>query len=271
MKKSNALLLLAALTALPAISSCAAKALEREINVVFRNEGEILDQGTVTQFKNVKSPVVGDAYIPTDYRFLGWTAYTLEELDYGSVENFRTQYIGGGRMVHYMDLYPFAKDSSTVVLDALILHKDDIPREYHYAVLAWYDKAGTSGLTPEMMETYSSMTSDYLTSEGVSEEDVNSVVFRGYAGNVGPTTGQILYDGDVDIMLGWGSVSNITTTGSIPEDSILESVEFPILYQGAIKNRYIHRLTDNPGAIKLMDYLKSEASADFFNPTPAGE
>lgn len=67
-------------------------------------------------------------------------------------------------------------------------------------------------------------------------------------------------------MIGWGSVSNITTTGSIPEEDILETVAFPVNYNGEIKNRYIHRLSDSEGALKLMEYLKSEETANFFNP-----
>lgn len=265
MKNIKHLLLAATLLlGTPLLSGCAFKALEKEINVVFMNEGKIVESGTVTQFKNIKSPVLSDAYVPTDYRFLGWTAYSMDEMDLTDPENFKTQYIGGGRMVHYMDVKDFA-NNTTVVLESLIMHKDDIPQEYHYVVMAWYDKAATSGLNQEKMEPFADMVNSYLLSEGVSEEDVSTVELRGYSGNVGPTTGQILYDNDVDIMFGWGSVSNITTTGSIPEDSILETVSFPVTYNGEVKNRYIHRLTDSEGAIKLMEYLKSEACASYFN------
>ena len=66
-------------------------------------------------------------------------------------------------------------------------------------------------------------------------------------------------------MLGWGSVNNITTTGSIPEEMIKQSEAYQITYNGEVKNRYIHRLTDNPGALKLMEYLLSEASVSYFN------
>ena len=116
------------------------------------------------------------------------------------------------------------------------------------------------------MDTYTTMLKNYLTKEGVSEEDVKSVVVRGYAGNVGPTTGQILYDDDVDIMLGWGSVNNITTTGSIPEEMIKQTEDYPIFYDGAVKGRYVHRLTDTEGSLKLMEYLMSEESMKYFNP-----
>lgn len=259
--KNKRFLLLASigLVAVPSLSGCVFKALEKEINVVFMNEGSIVDSGSVTQFKNIQSPTISSAFIPTDYKFLGWTAYAEEELDLSDATNFKTQYIGGGRMVHYMDVKQFAK-GETVVLNALMMHKDDIPKEYHYAVVAWYDKVATSGLDQAKIDGYEKMTKAYLESEGVSKEDIDSIIFRAYAGNVGPTTGQILYDDDVDIMLGWGSLDNISTTGSIPVDMVKESVAYTI----AGKSRYVHRLTDNEGCIKLTEYLKSEASTSYF-------
>ena len=248
------------------LSGCAAGIFEEEINVVFMNEGEIVDAGSVTQFKNYLTPSISDAYIPTDFRFLGWTPYSLNELDLSSVANFKKQYIGAGRMVHYMEAKPHAVNS-TVTYNALIMHKDDIPKEYHYAVVAWYDKASTSGITQANMDWVNEHLTTYLTNEGVSQEDINSIVFRGYTGNVGPSTGQILYDGDVDIMFGWGSVSNITTTGSIPEESIAESVPFTVVYNGETKNRYLHRISENAGGIKVMEFLKSEEVTSYFNPS----
>ena len=184
-------------------------------------------------------------------------------MDFADPANFKTQYIGGGRMVHYMDVKEFASNN-TVVLDDLIMHKDDIPQEYHYAVLAWYDKEGNSGLNQGRMDTFETMLKAHLTSEGVSDEDVASVVVRGYAGNVGPTTGQILYDNDVDIMLGWGSLNNITTTGSIPEESVLQSIAYTIKNGETEHARYIHTLDNSEGANKVLEYLLSEEAISFF-------
>ena len=67
-------------------------------------------------------------------------------------------------------------------------------------------------------------------------------------------------------MFGFGSVENITTTGSIPPEMLKQSEPYKILYGETIKNRYAHRLTDNPGSIKVMEYLMSEACMSFFNP-----
>ena len=266
--KKIILVILGAGLSMGLLSGCVFKSLEKELNVVFMNEGQIVDSGIVTQFKNIKSPTIADSYVPENYRFLGWTCYTEEELDLQSASHFKTQYIGGGRMVHYMDVKKFAVNS-TVTCQALIMHKDDIPKDYHYVVLAWYDKAANSGLNQDKMDGYETMLKSHLANEGVSQEDINSIVVRGYAGNVGPTTGQILYDDDVDIMFGWGSVNNITTTGSIPEEMIKQSVEYPIIYNGETKNRYVHRLTDSEGSLKLMEYLLSDESKNYFAPTGA--
>lgn len=241
------------------LSGCAAGFFEEEINVVFMNEGEIVDSGVITQFKNYKTPTISDAYVPTDFRFLGWTTYDVSELDYGNATNFKTQYISAGRMVHYMEAKPHAINS-TVTYQALIMHKDDIPHDYHYAVVAWYDKLANSGLEQSTVDVFEGKLKTYLANEGVSEEDINSIVIRGYSGNVGPTTGQILYDDDVDLMLGWGSVSNITTTGSIPVEMIRETIDYTI----GSHARYIHRISDNPGGIKALDYLKSEECIAYF-------
>lgn len=251
-------------TSITVLTGCAAQLWEEKINVVFKLEDQIVDSGVVTQFDNIQAPTIDDAYVPNNYRFLGWTYYETNQLS-NDAATFKTQYIGAGRMVHYMDVRDHAKNS-TIELKALIMHKDRIPKEYHYVVLAWYDKVSKSGLNQSIMDTYETMFKTYLLNEGVSQEDVDTVVFRGYAGNVGPTTGQILYDNDVDIMLGWGSVDNIChTTGSIPEESILESVNYQITYNGEPLNRYIHRFGSSEGSLKLMEYLLSSDSVNYFN------
>ena len=58
---------------------------------------------------------------------------------------------------------------------------------------------------------------------------------------------------------GNGNLEFSTSIGDVPSGAN------QITYNGEVKNRYIHRLTDNPGALKLMEYLLSEASVSFFN------
>ena len=160
-----------------------------------------------------------------------------------------------------MEAKQFVKGSKTT-FNALIMNPDDVPHEYHYAVLAWYDKVATSGLDQAKMDGFEQGYRSYLLSQGVSQEDVDTVVVRGYAGQVGVTTGQILFDGDVDIMFGWGSLENITTTGSIPPEMVLETETGYVIGEHA--GRTIHRLSANEGAIKTMEYLKSEAVRAYF-------
>ena len=243
------------------------KSLEEELNVVFMAEGDHIGDGTVTQFKNIKTPTISDAYLPdADYRFLGWTCYQENQLDLTNSTNFKKQYIRGGAMLHYMDVVNF-KENKTVVCNALIMHKDDIPRDYHYAVVAWYDKVGTSGIDEKKAGTLEGMLKEYLTSEGVAQEEQNTIVFRGYAGNVGPSTTAIMNDGDVDIMIGWAS--NISGTGVIPADAVLEATTFNVPGLST-PERYVHRLTDSAGCLKVMEYLKSDEVKKFFDPNYTG-
>ena len=236
---------------------------EEELNVVFMAQGDFIGSGKVTQFKNIKTPTISDAYIPDDdYRFLGWTCYEQNQLDLRSPTNFKKQYIRPGAMLHYMDVQSF-KENKTVTCKALIMHKDDIPKDYHYAVVAWYDKVATSGLDQTKMDTIEGMLKEYLTSEGVSEEDQNTIVFRGYTGNVGASTGAIMNDDDVDLMFGWAA--NISSTGVIPADAVLETATFTVP-DVSTPERYIHRLSDSAGCLKVMEYLKSDAVKNYLNP-----
>ena len=203
-------------------TSCAVKAFEDEINVVFMYEGEHVSHDTVTQFKNIKTPELDDAYIPDGYKFFGWTPYnpnTVKATD----ENFNDKYIGAGKMVHWADVEEH-KVNSTVVLNALMIDKEEIPKVYHYVVIAWYDKVATSGIDQAKMDVFETTLINHLRTTGVSEEDIATVVVRGYTGNVGTSCGQIMEDDDVDIMLGWGSKDNVTSTGGMKPESILETV-----------------------------------------------
>lgn len=240
-------------------TSCAVKAFEDEINVVFMYEGEYVSHDTVTQFKNIKTPELDDAYIPDGYKFFGWTPYnpnTVKATD----ENFKDKYIGAGKMVHWADVEEH-KVNSTVVLNALMIDKEEIPKVYHYVVIAWYDKVATSGIDQVKMDVFETTLINHLRTTGVSEEDIATVVVRGYTGNVGTSCGQIMEDDDVDIMLGWGSKDNVTSTGGMKPESILETVS---PFKVGEKNRTLHRLTDKETAISVFEWLQSEECTSLF-------
>ncbi|MBE6132110.1 MAG: hypothetical protein E7180_01780 [Erysipelotrichaceae bacterium] len=252
-------LLLVSLFLLMAPVSCAAKAFEKEINVVFMYEDELISHDTVTQFKNIKSPTLSEAYIPDGYKFFGWTPLDPNTIS-ATDENFNEKYISAGEMVHWADVNEYATNT-TVICKALMIDKNEIPKPYHYVVIAWYDKVATSGVDQNLMNQLKDALFDHLTSLGVSQTDLDSIVIRGYTGNVGTSCGQIMKDEDVDIMLGWGSKDNITTTGGMNPDSILETIkEFKV----GEKNRTLHRLTDKETALVVFEWLQSDACRAIF-------
>ena len=257
------LALVVGVSAVLSLSSCAiAKGMEERLNVVFMNEGEIVAQGSVTQFDNYLAPDVDEAYIPDGYKFYGWSPRPLEEVD-PSAEDFRSKLIGGGKMVHYMDVKGH-EENRTVVLNAVIIDKSLVPKVYHYAVIAWYDKVATSGISQEQMDALQTRLTAYLRGEGVGEEDIATLVIRGYTGQVGTSCGQILADEDVDIMLGWGSADNVINTGGIPAAMLKETVSFPVVYGGTTKNRTLHRLGDSETVLKVWAWLQSADCTSIF-------
>lgn len=259
--KKILLSLLIMLLGLLTLTSCIGGVFEEEITVKFVYEDELIGSGVVTQFKNIQAPKLSEGYIYDGYKFFGWTALNNVK---ATDKDFKSEYIGDGKMVHYMDIKQYAKNNE-VILKALLIDKNEIPREYHYVVIAWYDKTSTSGVSASQMEQLQNELFKYLRSEGVSEEDLNSIIIRGYSGNVGPSCGAIMNDGDVDIMLGWGSASNVIDTGGMKENMLLETVPFVVTYNGAIKNRTLHRLTDTESVVKVMDWLQSETVSKIFN------
>ena len=253
------LLLMSFLFVIMTNASCAAKVFEKEINVVFMYEDEFISSDTVTQFKNIKSPELSDAYIPDGYKFFGWTPYDPDSVK-ATDENFKEKYIGAGKMVHWADVANYVK-GETVILRSLMIDKNEIPKEYHYVVIAGYDKVATSGIDANLMATFEEKLFTYLRSINVSEEDLATIVIRGYTGNVGTTCGQIMEDDDVDIMLGWGSADNVTSTGGMDPAMLLETVTG---FAVGAKNRTLHRLTENERVLTVMEWLKSDECRAIF-------
>lgn len=246
------------------LSACIPDWFEKEISVVFMNEGAVVSTGSVNQYKNVKTPGMAEAYIPEGYKFFGWTVYNPDTVD-PAASDFKSKYVGGEKMLHYSDVMGHEDADNKVVLTALFVEKSRIPKDYHYTVIAWYDKAATSGITTDEMATLNDRLATYLRAEGVSESDIATIVIRGYTGNVGPSCGQIMADEDVDIMLGWGSASNVTSTGGMPAEMLLESKSYSITYSGAVKTRYIHRLTDTESVLKVWAWMQTQDCTSIFN------
>lgn len=252
------LLCIIAILSIFTLTSCAAKVFEKEINVVFMYEDEIISNDTVSQFKNAKSPTLPDAYIPDGYKFFGWTVYNPDNVK-ATDENFKDKYIGQGKMVHYADICNHV-ENTTVILKALMIDKEEIPVEYHYVVIAWYNKPATSGVDEILMKKLETALVNYLKQNGVSDEDIESIVIRGYTGNVGTTCGAIMEDGDVDIMFAWGSKDNVMNTGGMKEEMLLETVDFNV----GSKSRTLHRLTEKETAKLVFTWLQSDECRNIF-------
>lgn len=241
------------------MSGCAAKAFEEELNVVFMYEDEFISYDTVTQFKNIKSPELSEAYIPDGYKFFGWTPYNPNSVK-ATDEDFSDKYVGAGKMVHWADVEEHA-ENSTVILRALMIDKEEIPKVYHYVVISWYNKPATSGLDETIMGKFEDALMAHLKNQGVSEADLATVVVRGYTGNVGTSCGQIMEDDDVDIMLGWGSKDNVTSTGGMKPEMILETITG---YAVGTHARTLHRLTDTETTKLVFEWLQSEECRSLF-------
>ena len=245
------------------LSSCFAGMFEEEIKVNFIYEDEVISSDTLTQFKNIHTPALDEGYIYSGYRFYGWTPLNPDNVK-ATDENFKEEYIGDGKMVHYMDVKKYAKNGE-VNLYALQIEKESIPHVYHYVVIAWYDKEATSGINANQMKALQAKLVEYLKAQGVSDEDIATIVVRGYTGSVGTSCANIMNDDDVDIMFGFGSKSNVVDTGGMKESSILETEALVVDYNGKTKNRTIHRLTENERVLKVMEWLKSNECKSMFH------
>ena len=151
---------------------------------------------------------------------------------------------------------------TTLDLYPVIQEKAEKGERVNFVVVGWYNKVATSGLDEAIISEISDALKAWLISEGVSSEDVATVLFKGYEGNVGPSTQAIVDDNDVDIMIGWGS--NISSTGVIPASSVLESLDGYTM--GEKSGRYVQRLSDDESVLKAMEWFKVANTEHFKAP-----
>lgn len=74
--------------------------------------------------------------------------------------------------------------------------------------IAWYSKTATSGIEQTHMDELKTALEAYLAEQGKTGI---TVTVRGYDGDVATTCGNIKTDGDVDIMIGWATSSNLNS------------------------------------------------------------
>lgn len=230
MKRRFMAVLIALVMCLAAFSGCSAlKGLERDVQVILQNEGEYVGTYTVNIFNNAVVPEM----TKDGYQFRGWSVKDNWTAGVDS-EELLSENTG---LIRYDDIKDYiGKDSLSITLYAAY---SEIP--HHDLVIAWYNKEKTSGLTQESIDAFQSELYAYLTTQGYTPEQMD-IVIRGYSGDVGTTCSEIMKDGDVDIMVGWSSTSNITGTGGMEEGT-----DFIENYGGVTigaKERYAARLTD---------------------------
>ena len=230
MRKRFVAVFIALFMCMMAFVGCSAvKGLERDVQVVLQNEGEYVGTYTVNIFNNAVVPEM----TKEGYQFRGWSPkdHWTEGVD---SEELLTENTG---LIRYDDIKDYiGKDSLSITLYAAyaeIPHRD--------LVIAWYNKETTSGLNQEYIDAFQSELYAYLETEGYNPDEMD-IVIRGYSGDVGTTCSEIRKDGDVDIMIGWSSTSNITETGGMTEGT--DFIENNSGVKIGEKERYAARLTD---------------------------
>ncbi len=235
-----------ALVSISGLTGCSIlKSLEKSCDVEFVG-GDPFTTTHVSTFANGLTPSVPDSAIPDNHKFYGWTA--LSDVHF-SDSNFENEYVKPNGIVKYQEIKDFIVDGK-VTMKPLFINKDELPS--YYLVVGWYAKTTTSGLDEDKMAKWTTDLHEYLRKDcGATDEQIGLVSIRAYNGDVATMGGLINADGDVDVLVGVGN--NINSTAGV---SIIEK-------QGNItmggKSRYIARLTDKEVAIKVYEWLKTDA------------
>ena len=109
-------------------------------------------------------------------------------------------------------------------------------------VVAWYNNA-KSGLTQAIMDDFVTALKAHLTSQG-KDLTKTDIVVRAYDGKVGESCAAIKAAGDVDIMVGWASTTNIVETGKLTAGTDFLQNYGNITLAGSSTARHAARLDD---------------------------
>lgn len=245
MKKHLVATLLVAVMCLLTLSACSVVAgLEKDVNITLNVNGNALDGNyVVNTFNNAIVPV---PEAPKGDVFLGWTA----DKDWQSKDIADVALSQNKGLIRYDDVKDYAVDGKITLYAVFGVQ----PR--HDIAVAWYDKEKTSGLNQGVMDEFLTALKAFLTTQGYTPDSMDIVV-RGYAGNVGPTCGAIMDDGDIDIMVGWAAASNIEGTGGMKRGVDFLQNYGNIKLTGASKARYTAKLSDSEVANKVYRWILS--------------
>lgn len=111
-------------------------------------------------------------------------------------------------------------------------------------VVAWYNKEATSGLTQAIMDDFATALKAHLTSQGKDLTKID-IVIRAYDGKVGASCSAIKAAGDVDIMVGWSTTSNLVGTGGLTAGTDFLQNYGDITLTGSTTARYAARIADD--------------------------
>ena len=245
MKKHLVATLLVAVMCLLTLSACSFVAgLENDVNITLNVNGNALDGNyVVNTFNNAIVPVPeaskGDV-------FLGWTA----DKDWQNKDIADVALSQNKGLIRYDDVKDYAADGKITLYAVFGVQ----PR--HDIAVAWYDKEKTSGLNQDVMDEFLTALKAFLTTQGYTPDSMDIVV-RSYAGNVGPTCGAIMDDGDIDIMVGWAAASNIEGTGGMKRGVDFLQNYGNITLTGASKARYTAKLSDSEVVNKVYEWILS--------------
>ena len=273
MKKRLVAVLIVVVMRLAALSGCSLiKGLERDVQVILMGvqqteSGDLVtnDDGsyqyeyvgtyTVNQFNNAIVPEPD--YAPDGMQFAGWSPIK----DWTEDDGIESVSSSKG-LIRYDDVKNFVDGESL----SITLYAAFAPIPQHDLVIAWYDKESTSGINQAWMDQFQTNLYAFLTTEGYTPESMD-IIIRGYSGNVGPSCSEIMDDGDVDIMYGWGG--NIDSTGGMVEGvDYLENVS-GIEING--KNRYAARLTNKPLVNLVYNWILGRDETPTPEPEPEPE
>ena len=273
MKKRLVAVLIVVVMCLAALSGCSLiKGLERDVQVILMGvqqteSGDLVtnDDGsyqyeyvgtyTVNQFNNAIVPEPD--YAPDGMQFAGWSPIK----DWTEDDGIESVSSSKG-LIRYDDVKNFVDGESL----SITLYAAFAPIPQYDLVIAWYDKESTSGINQAWMDQFQTNLYAFLTTEGYTPESMD-IIIRGYSGNVGPSCSEIMDDGDVDIMYGWGG--NIDSTGGMVEGvDYLENVS-GIEING--KNRYAARLTNKPLVNLVYNWILGRDETPTPEPEPEPE
>ncbi len=245
MKKHLVATLLVAVMCLLTLSAYSVVAgLENDVNITLNVNGNALDGNyVVNTFNNAIVPV---PEAPKGDVFLGWTA----DKDWQNKDIADVALSQNKGLIRYDDVKDYAVDGKITLYAVFGVQ----PR--HDIAVAWYDKEKTSGLNQGVMDEFLTALKAFLTTQGYTPDSMDIVV-RGYAGNVGPTCGAIMDDGDIDIMVGWAAASNIEGTGGMKRGVDFLQNYGNIKLTGASKARYTAKLSDSEVVNKVYQWILS--------------